>query len=58
MDMLRETLQEYEDWILQQVRNGINWNTSTQTNASQLSVLVKKLTGILLGISTVFPSQP
>jgi integrase len=24
MDMLRETLQEYEDWILQQVRNGIN----------------------------------
>jgi len=22
--MLRETLQEYEDWILQQVRNGIN----------------------------------
>ena len=27
MDMLRETLQEYEDWILQQVRNGINWNT-------------------------------
>ena len=24
MDMLRETLQEYEDWILQQVRNDIN----------------------------------
>nr|WP_257222364.1 hypothetical protein [Acinetobacter sp. YH1901136] len=24
MDMLRETLQEYEDWILQQVQNGIN----------------------------------
>lgn len=24
MDMLQETLQEYEDWILQQVRNGIN----------------------------------
>lgn len=26
MDMLRETLQEYEDWILQQVQNGINRN--------------------------------